>query len=106
MLRYGRPSWQGDTIAATSAWPKVHHWPMATGRFSTNTEGGRLAPVVVLGRVVKERFPGDTSPLGLQMLIGNTPFLVVGVTGRGRAALYGGGGAGRGLSHIRVMRRS
>ncbi|MFD2318634.1 ABC transporter permease [Delftia deserti] len=79
MLRHGNLAWQADTIAATHAWPSIHHWPVAEGRFFTEAEDEQLAPVVVIGQKVRERFFEDESPLGRQLLIGNTPFQVVGV---------------------------
>ncbi len=79
MLRHGNLAWQADTIAATHAWPSIHHWPVAEGRFFTEAEDEQLAPVVVIGQKVRERFFEDESPLGRQLLIGNTPFQVIGV---------------------------
>lgn len=79
MVRFGNVAWQADTIAATHAWPAIHHWPVAEGRFFTEAEDDELAPVVVIGQKVRERFFADTAPLGQQLLIGNTPFQVVGV---------------------------
>ena len=79
MVRAGNVSWQADTIAATAAWPAIHHWNLAEGRFFTVAEDDELAPVVVIGQKVRERFFGDTSPLGQTLLIDKTPFQVVGV---------------------------
>ncbi|GLS16501.1 macrolide export ATP-binding/permease protein MacB [Hydrogenophaga electricum] len=79
MVRYGNVAWEADTIAATDAWPEIHDWPVAEGRFFTRAEDHDLAPVVVIGDKVRERFFGEGSGVGQQMLIGNTPFMVVGV---------------------------
>nr|WP_312989937.1 ABC transporter permease [Comamonas koreensis] len=79
MVRFGNVAWQADTIAATHAWPSIHHWPVAEGRFFSEVEDDELAPVVVIGQKVRERFFDGKSPLGQQLLIGNTPFQVVGV---------------------------
>ena len=78
-VRYGNVAWQGDTIAATSAWPAIHNWPVAQGRFFTDAEDAELAPVVVIGKKVHERFFEGRKALGELMLIGTTPFQVVGV---------------------------
>ncbi|RDI06591.1 MacB family efflux pump subunit [Comamonas sp. AG1104] len=86
MLRHGNVAWQADTIAATHTWPAIHHWPVAEGRFFTEAEDDELAPVVVIGQKVRERFFEDVSPLGRQLLIGNTPFQVIGVMSEKGAA--------------------
>ncbi|MEJ5030499.1 ABC transporter permease [Comamonas sp. MYb69] len=78
-VRYGNVAWQGDTIAATSAWPAIHNWPVAQGRFFTDAEDAELAPVVVIGKKVHERFFEGRKALGELLLIGTTPFQVVGV---------------------------
>ena len=89
MIRYGNVAWEADTIAATYAWPAIHHWPVAQGRFFSKAEDEDMAPVVVIGDNVRERFFGKTSALGRQLLIGNTPFQVVGVM-----SIKGADGAG------------
>lgn len=86
MVRHGNVAWQADTIAATHTWPAIHHWPVAEGRFFTEAEDDELAPVVVIGQKVRERFFEDVSPLGRQLLIGNTPFQVIGVMAEKGAA--------------------
>lgn len=98
MVRYGNVAWRTDTIAATHAWPAIHHWPLAEGRFFTQAEDEELAPVVVIGQKMRERFFGTESALGRQLLIGNTPFQVVGVM-----ATKGAGDAGKSDDELVVV---
>ena len=98
MVRHGNLAWQADTIAATQAWPAIHHWPVAEGRFFTEADDEAMAPVVVIGQQVRERFFGQASPLGQQLLIGNTPFQVIGVM-----AEKGAGDGGRSQDDLVVV---
>ncbi|WP_027015057.1 MacB family efflux pump subunit [Comamonas composti] len=98
MVRHGNVAWQADTIAATPMWPAIHHWPVAEGRFFTEAEDDELAPVVVIGQKVRERFFDAASPLGQQLLIGNSPFQVVGVM-----AEKGAGEGGRSQDDLVVV---
>lgn len=98
MVRHGNVAWQADTIAATHTWPAIHHWPVAEGRFFTEAEDDELAPVVVIGQKVRERFFKDGGSLGKQLLIGNTPFQVIGVM-----AEKGAGDGGRSQDDLVVV---
>lgn len=60
--------------------PMVHHWRVAQGRFFTETEDRELAPVVVLGhKIYRSFFPHLSNPVGQYLLIGTSPFEVIGV---------------------------
>ncbi len=79
-VRYGNVERQLYVFAASEDMPRVHHWPVAQGRYYTAAEDRDMAPLVVLGHKAKEQFFPDTpSPLGRHLLIGNAPFEVIGV---------------------------
>jgi macrolide transport system ATP-binding/permease protein len=80
LLRFGD---QDQTIAVVGTgedFPSVHDWPAQSGVFFTAEHVNRYAQVVVLGQTTaKNLFPASTVPLGQYVLIGNAPFLVIGV---------------------------
>jgi len=79
-VRHGRADKQVYVFAASEEMPAVHHWPVAQGRYYTAAEDQGLAPLVVLGHKAHQHFFPDTpNPLGRQLLIGNSPFEVIGV---------------------------
>ncbi|WP_420223487.1 ABC transporter permease [Pigmentiphaga litoralis] len=79
-VRRGNAERQIYVFAANQDMPAIHHWKLASGRYFTEAEDRALAPLVVLGMGAKNHFFGDTpDPLGRQLLIGNSPFEVIGV---------------------------
>jgi macrolide transport system ATP-binding/permease protein len=79
-VRYGNADRQLYVFAASEDMPKVHHWKVAQGRYFTDAEDRALAPLVVLGHKASLHFfPDIPNPLGRQLLIGTSPFEVVGV---------------------------
>ena len=79
-VRYGSADRQVYVFAASEEMPLVHHWPVALGRYYTEAEDHDLAPLVVLGHKAHRHFFPDTpNPLGRQLLIGHSPFEVIGV---------------------------
>jgi macrolide transport system ATP-binding/permease protein len=80
LLRFGD---QDQTIAVVGTgedFPSVHDWPAQSGVFFTAEHVNRYAQVVVLGQTTaKNLFSPGTAPLGQYVLIGNAPFLVIGV---------------------------
>lgn len=79
-VRHGNADRQIYVFAASEDMPSVHHWRVAQGRYYTEAEDRDLAPLVVLGHKTREHFFPDTpNPLGKQLLIGNSPFEVIGV---------------------------
>jgi macrolide transport system ATP-binding/permease protein len=74
------------TVVGTGeSFPQVHDWPPQSGVFFSAEHVTRYAQVVVIGQTVaKNLFLAGTNPLGQYVLIGNAPFLVIGVlTGKG-----------------------
>ncbi|MDQ7959081.1 MAG: ABC transporter permease [Pseudomonadota bacterium] len=67
-------------FAASTEMPAVHRWAVARGRYFTSVEDRELAPLVVLGhKAAAHFFPDEPDPIGLQLLIGNSQFEVIGV---------------------------
>jgi macrolide transport system ATP-binding/permease protein len=71
------------TVSATGTgpdFPQVHDWALQSGVFFTADHVTRYAQVVAIGTtVVTNLFPGGTTPIGQYVLIGNAPFMVIGV---------------------------
>jgi macrolide transport system ATP-binding/permease protein len=79
-VRRGATDRQVYVFAASQDMPAVHHWAVAQGRYYTEAEDQALAPLVVLGHKARRHFFPDTpDPLGRQLLIGPSPFEVIGV---------------------------
>lgn len=79
-VRRGRTDRQVYVFASSKDMPEVHHWKLAQGRYFTDAEDQDLAPLVVLGSKAHAHFFPDTpKPLGQFLLIGNSPFEVIGV---------------------------
>ncbi|MDM0119778.1 ABC transporter permease [Variovorax arabinosiphilus] len=79
-VRHGRVDRQVYVFAASEQMPLVHQWRVALGRYYTDAEDRDLAPLVVLGHKAHQHFfPDHPNPLGQQLLIGNSPFEVIGV---------------------------
>jgi macrolide transport system ATP-binding/permease protein len=79
-VRHGNADREVYVFASSNAMPAVHQWPVALGRYFSDEEDRGLAPLVVLGHKARAHFFPDTpEPLGRQLLIGNSPFEVIGV---------------------------
>ncbi|MBT3068744.1 MacB family efflux pump subunit [Rhodoferax sp. U11-2br] len=79
-VRYGRTDRQVYVFASSKDMPEVHHWKLAQGRYFTDAEDRDLAPLVVLGyKASAHFFPDRPNPLGQFLLVGNSPFEVIGV---------------------------
>ena len=85
LVRFGAEDLMIDAVGTGEDFPQVHDWPVQSGVFFTAEHVTRYAQVVVIGlTVVKNLFPPGTSPLGQYVLIGNAPFMVIGVlSGKG-----------------------
>jgi macrolide transport system ATP-binding/permease protein len=80
LLRFGHQDLLVTAIGTGEAFPQVHDWPTQSGVFFTAAHVQRYAQVVAMGQtVVKNLFPSGADPLGQYVLIGNAPFLVIGV---------------------------
>jgi len=80
LLRFGNLDLTVTVVGTGEDFPKVHDWPAKTGIFFTAEHVKRYAQVVTLGQTVATNlFPSGMDPLGQYILIGNAPFLVIGV---------------------------
>jgi macrolide transport system ATP-binding/permease protein len=80
LLRFGNQDLIVTAVGTGENFPQVHDWPPQSGVFFSAEHVKRFAQVVTLGQtVVKNLFPKDTNPLGKYVLIGSSPFLVIGV---------------------------
>ena len=80
LLRFGDQDLMITVVGTGEDFPQVHDWPPQSGVFFSAEHVSRYAQVVVLGQtVVKNLFPDGTNPIGQYVLIGNAPFLVIGI---------------------------
>jgi len=80
LLRFGNQDLTVTAVGTGYHFSQVHDWPAETGVFFSEEHVKRYAQVVVLGQtVVKNLFPKNMVPLGHYVIIGSSPFLVIGV---------------------------
>ena len=80
LLRYANHDLTVTAVGTGESFPEVHDWPVQDGVFFSADHVRRYAQVVAIGQTVAHNlFDTGTSPLGAYVLIGNAPFLVVGV---------------------------
>ncbi len=64
----------------SASYAEARNWPIAYGTFFTEADVASYAPVVVLGKTVADNlFPQQPIPVGMNVVITNIPFQVVGV---------------------------
>ncbi len=90
LLRFGNQDLMVTAVGTGENFPQVHDWLPQSGVFFSAEHVQRYAQVVTLGQTVaKNLFPTGTNPVGQYVLIGNAPFMVIGIlsskgsTGRG-----------------------
>lgn len=89
-VRFGNIDYATAVEGVTPSMPLVRDWPVALGDFFDDRDLQRHAPVVVLGETVRKTlFPFGEDPLGRFILIGNTPFEVIGVLSEKGASAMG-----------------
>jgi macrolide transport system ATP-binding/permease protein len=80
LLRFGNQDLMVTAVGTGEDFPQVHDWPPESGVFFSAEHVKRYAQVVTIGQTVaKNLFPNGMNPLGQYVLIGNAPFLVIGV---------------------------
>jgi macrolide transport system ATP-binding/permease protein len=80
LVRFGNQDLMVTAIGVGENFPQAHDWPPQSGVFFSAEHVTRYAQVVVLGTTVaKNLFPAGANPLGQYVLIGNAPFLVIGM---------------------------
>lgn len=79
-FRYKDRNYQADAQGSSELLPELRNWKIARGVFFTRQDSDTYATVAVLGSTVyAELFPDGADPLGEYMLVGNTPFQIIGV---------------------------
>lgn len=79
-LRYQGADYSADVQGIGEQMPMLRNWPLARGVFFTREDSDSYATVAVLGSVVYQQlFPTGADPLGEYILVGTTPFQVIGV---------------------------
>jgi macrolide transport system ATP-binding/permease protein len=80
LLRFGDQDLMITVVGTGEDFPRVHDWLPQSGVFFSAEHVNRYAQVVVLGQTAaKNLFPDGMDPLGQYLLIGNAPFLVIGI---------------------------
>ncbi len=80
LIRFGHQDLLITAVGTDKDFPQVHDWPAKSGVFFTAEHVMRYAQVVDIGQTVATNlFPKDINPLGQYILIGNAPFLVIGI---------------------------
>lgn len=79
-LRAGSADYPANVTATSAAYAAARDWPLARGSFFSEADVRSFAPVAVLGQTVANNlFERHVNPVGLQLLINNVPFQIVGV---------------------------
>ncbi len=79
-LRFGNRSMTAYAQGSTEILPDMNRWPVQQGRYFTDAESQALAPVVVIGTKVRDRFfPDGEDPLGRILLLDTAPFEIIGI---------------------------
>ena len=83
VVRWGNADYQTRVAATSEVLPQARNWPLARGIFFTRRDSDEFEAVAVLGATAyEELFEEGQDPLGEWLLIGNTPFQVIGVLTR------------------------
>ena len=78
-VRAGNTDAQTNITGTTADFVAAKSWPVHSGVFINDEDNRRYAAVAVIGSTVAGNlFPGQ-DPLGEYMLVGNVPFLIIGV---------------------------
>ncbi len=80
LLRFGHQDLLVTAVGTGEDFPQLHDWQPQSGVFFSAEHVKRYSQVVTLGQTAaKNLFPNGTNPLGQYVLIGNAPFLVIGI---------------------------
>jgi putative ABC transport system permease protein len=75
----GENNWQTTVAGVAPTYTFIRSWPVATGRFFSQSEVDSTAKVVVLGQTVAgQLFPSGANPIGATIVIKGAPFVVIG----------------------------
>ncbi len=78
-LRYLNKDLATSVTATTPDFSEARNWAATQGSFFSPEEVQRYSQVAVLGQTVEESVFGGVNPLGRYVLLGNSPFKVIGV---------------------------
>jgi macrolide transport system ATP-binding/permease protein len=79
-LRFRSRDYRAEVIGTTENMPVLRNWPLSQGVFFTREDSDTYATVAVLGSAVYDQlFPDGADSLGEYILVGSTPFQVIGV---------------------------
>jgi putative ABC transport system permease protein len=81
-VTFGNQNWSTAVQGSPPSYTAVRNWPLAHGRFFTQSEEDGVAKVAVLGQTVVDKvfMPGE-EPLGATVRVRGVPFRVIGVLG-------------------------
>jgi macrolide transport system ATP-binding/permease protein len=80
LIRFGDQDLTVTVVGTGEDFPGVHDWPPQSGVFFSAEHVTRYAQVVTIGQTVANNlFPNGANPLGQYVLIGNAPFMIIGV---------------------------
>ena len=83
VVRWGNADYQTRVTATSEVLTRARNWPVARGVFFTRQDSDDYEAVAVLGATAyEELFQEGQDPLGEWILIGTTPFQVIGVLTR------------------------
>ncbi|GAB0058262.1 Macrolide transport system ATP-binding/permease [Candidatus Magnetaquicoccaceae bacterium FCR-1] len=89
-LRIGGNDSQSPATATTADFPMARDWATDKGIFFSAEDVKSYAPVIVLGKTVRENlFGADSDPVGRYLVVNNIPFLVIGVLSSKGATPFG-----------------
>ena len=71
--------WPTTVYGVHNTFPVVRNWPIADGRFFSESESSSGRRFVVIGATIVQQVFEGGNPLGAQIRIGNVPFEVIGV---------------------------
>jgi len=77
---YGNANWSTSIIGTDNRYFQIKDWPLAYGRYFSQTDIKNAGKVAILGTTVVKELFGDVDPLGKTIRVKGIPFTVVGVT--------------------------
>jgi macrolide transport system ATP-binding/permease protein len=88
-VRYGENAYLTNVVGTSPEFPLAHDWNLSSGTFFNDSDYKSYAPVAVLGQTIVKNVFNGSDPVGKFFLIGNVPFLIIGVLEAKGASLYG-----------------